>query len=326
MRVALENADKLIIVLGSCNRSRSVKNPWSAGARREMLLRAFTEEEWQRVQIVEADDYLYNDNMWIAGVQAKVSQAVEDAERVALFGHKKDKTTSWYLSLFPQWDFVDTGPYPKYTTVNALNATDIREKYFKLDVAYKNDLSPGVIEYLEQFKQTEQFKLLYDEFHYLQDYHESWKGAPFPPTFVTVDAVVVKSGHILVVRRKSKVGKGLIALPGGFLDRDERAKVGALRELREETGIKVPEDELNKKIVACEIFDHPDRSLRGRTITHAFYVNLGWGDLPRVKGMDDADKAWWMPFNEFHRRAHEFFEDHYDIGCHFLSSNKPVPQ
>lgn len=312
MRFVLDRAQHLIVVLGSCNRSRSVKNPWSAGERSEMLLRALTQDEWKRTTVVRANDYLYNDNMWVANVQARLGEIIGESDDVALFGHKKD-SSSFYLDLFPQWERIETGSSSK------INATEIREKYFTLDNAYKEFLDPGVIDYLEQFKTTEKFKLLYDEYHYLKDYHAAWLGAPFPPTFNTVDSIVVKSGHVLVVRRRGKVGKGLIALPGGFLNSNERIKAAALRELREETGIKVPEDELGKKIVGSEVFDHPDRSLRGRTVTHAFYINLGWGDLPRVKGMDDADKAWWMPMNEVHQRAAEFFEDHYDIINHFIA-------
>jgi bifunctional NMN adenylyltransferase/nudix hydrolase len=74
----------------------------------------------------------------------------------------------------------------------------------------------------------------------IEKYKESWKAAPFPPTFVTVDAVVVQSGHVLLVKRKAMPGAGLWALPGGFLNQEETLLDGAIRELKEETKIKVP--------------------------------------------------------------------------------------
>jgi len=171
---------------------------------------------------------------------------------------------------------------------------------------------------MEVFAKTPEFNRLYKEHQHIQDYKAQWVGAPFPPTFVTVDAVVICSGHVLVVRRKGALGNGLIALPGGFLNTNETIVNGCLRELREETSIKIHVNELRKHIVDERVFDHPTRSLRGRTITHAVYIDLGRGELPPVKGTDDADKAWWMPLAELHAREAEFFEDHAHIVQRFI--------
>ena len=154
----------------------------------------------------------------------------------------------------------------------------------------------------------------------LVDYKTAWEGAPFPPTFVTVDAIVIRSGHVLVVRRKGALGKGLIALPGGFLNQNETAQDAAIRELKEETGIKLSKEDLEKAIAGRKVFDYPERSLRGRTITHGFFIDLKRGPLPIVKGSDDADKAWWMSLREFETREAEFFEDHFHIINFFAGS------
>jgi bifunctional NMN adenylyltransferase/nudix hydrolase len=37
-----------------------------------------------------------------------------------------------------------------------------------------------------------------------------------------------------------------------------------------------------------------------------------------VKGSDDADKARWVPLNEFAQMRNVMFEDHFDIAYHFL--------
>jgi bifunctional NMN adenylyltransferase/nudix hydrolase len=100
-------------------------------------------------------------------------------------------------------------------------------------------------------------------------------------------------------------------MPGGFLNVGERIRDAVIRELREETGIKVPDKVLRGSIVAQDVFDDPNRSARGRTITHAFLIKLEDGPLPRIKGMDDADKAWWEPIANLKRE--DFFEDHLDI-------------
>src|SRR5579885_505933 len=116
------------------------------------------------------------------------------------------------------------------------------------DAAFKRHVHANVATYLENFKNTDSFKSLKASFDYLRDYKTAWEGAPFPVTFVTVDCVVIKSGHVLVVRRKGNPGKGQIALPGGFLNQNEHIQDGALRELKEETGIKVDKDILEASI------------------------------------------------------------------------------
>ncbi len=54
---------------------------------------------------------------------------------------------------------------------------------------------------------------------------------------VVVHMVVEKDGQILLVKRAGDILEtGKWSLPSGFLDRDETAGQGALRELKEETG------------------------------------------------------------------------------------------
>lgn len=310
---ALEISDKVIVVLGSFNKAPNIKNPWTASQREAMILASLSEEERSRVKFVYMRDYLYNDTLWVTDLQQKILEASEGSENVGLIGHDHDRS-SYYLKLFPQWKFISMKNIDKYP-----HATEIRRLYFTHDHEYKKYIHTETAVYLEGFKTTDAFKRLKEEYDFLRKYNAAWEGAPFPPTFVTVDSVVIKSGHVLVVRRKGILGKGLIALPGGFLDRNEKTKDGALRELKEETGIKVSREDLENAIVDQHVFDHPDRSLRGRTITHAFLINMKPGVLPIVKGSDDADKAWWMPLSEFYTRESEFFEDHFHIISYFVN-------
>ena len=156
----------------------------------------------------------------------------------------------------------------------------------------------------EQLVREQEFQIAHDKM---------WEGAPYTPTFITVDAVVIQSGHVLLVRRRSEPGRNLFAIPGGYLNPGERIVDGAIRELREETKIKVPAPVLKGSIKSSEVFDKPDRSLRGRIVTHAFLIELPPGDLPKVKGSDDADKAKWVPLSVFNKMRDQMFEDHFLI-------------
>ena len=75
---------------------------------------------------------------------------------------------------------------------------------------------------------------------------------------------------------------------------------------------------LRGSIKRSRVFDAIDRSARGRTITHAFHIELPDGELTKVKGSDDAEKARWVPIAEV--RSEECFEDHYEILQHFLGA------
>lgn len=322
IKEALRQAETTVVIIGSYKRAPSPKNPWSGEEREAMMRAALSPEENARVKVIHIRDYLYNDNMWLTDLTTKVYEITGDSNSVVLVGHEHDHS-SYYLSLFPQWKTHLIGNIDEFP-----HATEIRYLYFTHDLAYKKSLHPKTVEYLEDFKKTDKFKGLKAYFDAVRDGKNKWQGAPFPVIFHTVDSVVIKSGHVLVVRRGKAYGKGQIALPGGFLDQHEKIRLGAIRELREETAIKLTKEELDNFIVDEHVFDHPDRSERGRTITTAFFLDLdknkmGWktdGRLPQVKGSDDADKAWWMPLRELGAREEEFFEDHFHIINYFVGS------
>jgi bifunctional NMN adenylyltransferase/nudix hydrolase len=144
------------------------------------------------------------------------------------------------------------------------------------------------------------------ELDFTLSYRAAWGSAPFPPVFVTVDALVTHAGRVLLVRRGHRPGLGLLALPGGFIDVDEPLCVSALRELREETGLTLTVADCS----GVRVFDNPLRSLRGRTITHLHRFPLADGTPePAVQAGDDAAEALWLPFDAL--RPAQFFEDHY---------------
>jgi bifunctional NMN adenylyltransferase/nudix hydrolase len=123
-----------------------------------------------------------------------------------------------------------------------------------------------------------------------------------------------------MIKRRAEPGKGLWALPRGYVNARTNMSLedAAIRELREETQIKVPAPVLRGSIVRSKVFDAVDRSPRGRIITHCFFIQLPDGELPKVKGSDDAEKARWVPIAEV--RSEECFEDHFEIISHFVGA------
>ena len=338
MRQGLKEAKKLIIVLGSAKSASTTKNPWSYEERVAMIMAGLESHERARVEFVPARDYHYNDDLWITEVQQRVANITNGDVSVCQIGSYKD-SSSYYVKLFPQWDFIPA------KSDKALDATNIRNAMFSVkgsvvwgdkgnmmsfDKQSLEDFSKyliqntpyGVSDMVLAYMNTPEFVNLKEEYEYIQRYKKDWSTTPFPVTFNTVDAVVVQSGHILLVKRKHNPGKGLWALPGGFLKQTERLEDGAIRELREETGIKVHANELHKHVVDSRTFDYPNRSLRGRTITTAFLIKLPSGELPDVKGADDAEKAQWIPLMDIAAMEKDFFEDHGHIIQYFLNKGK----
>lgn len=111
----------------------------------------------------------------------------------------------------------------------------------------------------------------------------------YPRPAVTADCVVFgKDGNdlkVLLIERGIEPYKGCWAFPGGFLNMDETAEQGALRELKEETGLDV------SSIKQIGAFSGVDRDPRGRVITIAFYTLT---KISPVQGSDDAAKAQWF--------------------------------
>lgn len=328
LKHGLQQAETVVVFVGSANSPRSIKNPFTAEERIEMIRSCLSLEEVRRVVFCPKEDSLYDDNQWIAGIEYNVDKVLYnikgpvDTTKVCLIGCDSDHT-SWYLDKFPLWDkkFVEA----KEANGAVIHATDIRNNYLNgsdwcFDEHAAHYLYAAVEIFMRKFRKTEEFKRLTEEYDMIRKYKESWKDAPYPPTFVCVDAVVVQSANVLLVRRGASPGKGLYALPGGFVEQNERISVAAVRELREETRIDVPPGKLFNCIKRTEVFDHPERSLRGRTITHAFLIELNeqYGQLPFVKGGDDAAKAEWIPFSELVRMRGELFEDHWDIINHMV--------
>jgi bifunctional NMN adenylyltransferase/nudix hydrolase len=150
-----------------------------------------------------------------------------------------------------------------------------------------------------------------------KDFRAQWAGTPYPPIFVTADALMVQDNQVLLIRRGRMPGRGRLALPGGHVNQDELIRDAAIRELVEETSPSHGAEPISPKVLyswitAWQVFDEPYRSARGRVITTAFVF-----EVPKdaaeisVAAGDDAGEAAWHDLNNLN--ASEFFEDHFHI-------------
>lgn len=310
---ALSQAERVVVVIGSHDRPRTPKNPWTSEERAQMIRSCFSEEDQRRLSFAPVVDHLYNFDRWLAAVDSAVTSTkfmyntgLRRPYKIGLIGLNKDQS-SFYLHHFPQWESVP------YAPKQMINATDIRNSYFNDDNLFStNDHLPDTVkEILGDFEWTLAFDELVGEHQFLLKHKEMWSKAPYPPTFQTADAIVVQAGHVLLVERADCPGRGLLAIPGGYVGQNETVETAALRELKEETKIDVPMAVLKGSIAKSRMFDDPSRSERGRIITQAYLIRLNDKVLPKVKGDSDAKKAIWVPISNLSRT--KLFEDHYDI-------------
>ncbi|QXZ09844.1 bifunctional nicotinamide-nucleotide adenylyltransferase/Nudix hydroxylase [Comamonas sp. Y33R10-2] len=326
LHAALQRARQVVVVLGSAWQAPNPKNPFSWQERAQMLRNALSKEDAARVQCVPVRDY-YNEPLWVNAVRSAVQAHVPEGASVALVGHFKDSSSS-YLARFPGWELISL---PR---LGQFDATPLRDILFGEDSASAEALSAtlgklstqmpqSTLRFLQHWAQTPEYVRLQKEWHMLKSYKEAWAKAPYPPMFVTVDALLrchaKGQDHVLLIQRGHAPGVGQWALPGGFLEQRDSLWQSCLRELREETCSTISEADLLAALQAVQVFDHPDRSLRGRTITHVHYLDLGMQPaLPPVQGADDAALARWVPIANLAQMEASFFEDHFKILCQFL--------
>ena len=326
IRSGLDQSNRLIIVIGSHNTPRDIVNPWTAAERESMIRMCFNEADNSRMSFVYAENRLYSNSFWARNVELLVNEEIAKFNfinpTIAIIGNGKgDEQTGKYIDLFKQWTRIKGACISVADT--PLHATTIRKSLFTGHMAEIEPLvEPVIYEYLQDFTETETFANLKYEY----DFHikEEQKYYPCPYNNYNrycADAVVIQSGHVLLIQRIKAPGRGLWALPGGHVEQTETAFEASLRELDEETSIKLQPEVLERCMFLEHTFDHPERSLVGRltekrvrAVTRAFGYKLEDSrDFPKIAAGDDAGDARWYSFAEIGSMRDQLFEDHADI-------------
>ncbi len=329
---ALQQAEKVLILVGSSNRARDTRNPFTYDERCNLIFDTLNDsvsgvETSGRVSIMPLPDHPYDRTRWIETVQHKVAAAHGVLRpRIALTGHRRD-ASSEYLSWFPQWPFSPAAD-------SGIEATHIRKAYFQggamlepakwvedMPFTWNDALAAPALDFLHLFRGSDCYATLMSEYAKEMAYKRTWGDRPF----LTADAIIVQSGHIATVRRKpDALGGGMLALPGGFKNTGETLIETSRREAVEETYLfcldhaerhttlehrqERARARLAQHYVAQRTFDDPHRSRRGDITTQGVLYKLPDGPLEPLLGADDVDWAGWTPISEISGLT--FFEDH----------------
>lgn len=306
LQCALEVGRRVVLVLGSAHAARSPRNPFTAAEREEMIRSTLTDSDNARLVVLGQRD-VWCSERWARQVREAVGRVASG--RIALVGFRKD-ATSEYLRMFPDWDWIDTGRQ------GPLDATPLRQRLLGFERlepvlgTFRDSLAPSILDWLSRWGASPVREELAQETAVTLADSARWGDGPF----VTVDALVRFQGRVLLVRRAKRPGRGLLALPGCFLDPGEVHEAAALRVLRQEAGLALDGILAERELV----FSHPNRSQRARIVTHAFLFEPAWDNFPALQAGDGIESAVWIPESDLLSLEDQLFEDHFHILSGFL--------
>lgn len=121
---------------------------------------------------------------------------------------------------------------------------------------------------------------------------------------IAVDIIVENDHHkLLFIRRKNDPFKSSHAIPGGFVNREERVEDAAVREMLEETGVRVDLTDI------LGVYSASHRDPRGHVISIVFVGKILDG---KAKAGDDARSFEWVSIEDLIKNRRVAF-DHIKI-------------
>lgn len=315
---AASDSDILVFAVGSSRNARNMTSPFTFNERKHILEHIMSSPELREhsYRIVSIEDHPYDGIKWVTNVHSTLYKTLDELMlnnyNINVYAFNN---SSRYTKMFPS---------PTFNVIEhdvTCQYSEVMEDFF----IGERELIPSIVRPLyEYLTDTSSYHNMVKEYMSVIHMKSAWANAPFPPTFVTTDAVVYTKGHILVVNRNSDIGKGLYCLPGGFLSQSDSVNNGIVRNLKKDTNIKVASNILDSNIVNTHVFDDPMRSPRGRILTTAGLIVLdnvsSIDGLPRVKNTKgNKTHAQWVSLYDIEKYRSYFFEDHYHIVKFMLS-------
>jgi bifunctional NMN adenylyltransferase/nudix hydrolase len=314
----LDRAPRCLVLVGSAHVARSIGTPFTWQERAEVIRRALPPAAAARV-VLQPLRERYDVLRTAQDVTAAATAHLPEGGGAVLLARDGE---GLQFPIPEGWTLLRQEPADD-------SAETLRDRVLAAEAPERvlNEIAPQLPDaarhFLERWQGTPEHEQMHQEWLQIAAEKKAWSVAPYPVVLVTVDAVVRCGAHVLLIRRGRAPGKGLRALPGGFLDPRETVLQAAIRELVEETQIDVPEADVRAALRGVRVFDHPRRSQRGRVITHAHHFDLGDRPLPRVLGSDDAAHAEWVAIDQLPAMEPQLLDDHFHVLAHFLGL--PLP-
>lgn len=324
--------DKIIILVGSVNRSRSYKNPFSYSQVEDMLKLGFADLgiEEDRYSICPLNDTFGDMQEWSDSILNIIYNTSSDwgistnAESFdpIIYGAIKDPATcgaskghsSFYLDYLSNIFHIR-----EMSLFQDLHSTDVRHQLLlQSDLTIKTesirDMCPdSIASYLLAYSWTAPFSRMKREASFVSDFMAPYRELEFPPWFVTADNVVVKTDRdvvsILMITRKGPFGDGLLALPGCYTGERESFIDSAIRELLEKTHLDAEEIEP----LASWMADDPGRCPFARSISQIFIWNYDHFTERTFSAGDDVAKCEFVSIKTLMEDTSRVYLDHMDI-------------
>ena len=116
------------------------------------------------------------------------------------------------------------------------------------------------------------------------------------PRASTAAFILNEKGEMLVARRGKEPAIGTLDLPGGFVDNEENAEQGMVREIKEETGLIVKAEDLKYLVSIPNVYRYSGMDIHTLDLFFLCHVS----DDAVVKAADDASELSWIPFREIY--------------------------
>ena len=99
-----------------------------------------------------------------------------------------------------------------------------------------------------------------------------------------------------MARRAKDPAKGTLDLPGGFVDNNENAEQGMVREILEETGLKINFTDVEYLFSIPNVYHYSGMDIHTLDLFFRCHV----GNEAIAKADDDAAELMWLPLREIY--------------------------